>query len=529
MKSTEPKTAPSRKANYFFTLLGFGICRAWIVICLASSTINAAIENANWLYLAMGAIAAALVALAADKGLAERLRCHLAEPTLILAIISALIIPIAFVIGSIPLTFAGFMAGGVSAGLLQILWGERFAAFSTRGTVFCSAAAAIITALLTAAFPAAMIVGYTVFPVLSFALLIVDCKISGVSWRNGQSEPAASTQLGDENPNPDTLSASQEIFECENGSIVQDENESTTEDAQKDADYAKSRKRTLVKLMATVAIFSLLTRMFDMMPTYGSDPLGPLGGSPLFSLVIAGGLFLAMTFIPGVKFNSSFIYRISVPIMALGFVVTVALFGKNSSVSLLLIGVGYELFDILAWVLFADIARRGTHRVAFVYGFGVASMFAGMAAGILIGSVIRTSIHGDATQTATLALACILALVVVGFLLLPESLITQLTTRKQSKGQRTSENDSSKQDSTPQEPKIEEGCAIVASEYGLTPRESEVLVFLAKGRTIPIVARDLQIAKGTARTHAERIYRKLDVHKQQELIDLVEKHLQPEK
>ncbi len=60
------------------------------------------------------------------------------------------------------------------------------------------------------------------------------------------------------------------------------------------------------------------------------------------------------------------------------------------------------------------------------------------------------------------------------------------------------------------------------ADYGLTPRESEVIVLLAYGRTLSIIARDLQIAKGTARTHIENIYRKLDVHKQQELIDLVE-------
>ena len=46
-------------------------------------------------------------------------------------------------------------------------------------------------------------------------------------------------------------------------------------------------------------------------------------------------------------------------------------------------------------------------------------------------------------------------------------------------------------------------------------------MLLAYGRTLSIIARDLQIAKGTARTHIENIYRKLDVHKQQELIDLV--------
>ena len=70
----------------------------------------------------------------------------------------------------------------------------------------------------------------------------------------------------------------------------------------------------------------------------------------------------------------------------------------------------------------------------------------------------------------------------------------------------------------------ERHCAAVARDFGLTPRESEVIVLLAYGRTLAIIARDLHIAQGTARTHIENIYRKLDVHKQQELIDLVENH-----
>ena len=37
--------------------------------------------------------------------------------------------------------------------------------------------------------------------------------------------------------------------------------------------------------------------------------------------------------------------------------------------------------------------------------------------------------------------------------------------------------------------------------------------------------RDLGIAKGTAQTHIENVYHKLGVHKQQELIDLVESYV----
>ena len=49
-----------------------------------------------------------------------------------------------------------------------------------------------------------------------------------------------------------------------------------------------------------------------------------------------------------------------------------------------------------------------------------------------------------------------------------------------------------------------------------------MLCFLARGRTLSIIARDLHIAKNTARTHIEKIYQKTDIHKQQDLIDYVE-------
>lgn len=514
--------APLRlKANHALVTFGFGTCRAWIVICLASSTILSEASDANWLYLAMGAITAALVALSAEKGLADRLRKHLSQPAFVLACVSALAIPASLFLQSALLAFAGFMAGGVSAGLLQILWGERFVAHDTRGALLCSAGAAIVTAILTALMPSAMVVGYIVFPLASFGLLALE-------RHTPKTLSQKETEQADKQTEERGLLENKEFDPSDQGCIIASNelDELSSVKADNESKPTPAQLKTVWKFMATVAIFSLLTRMFDMLPTYGSDPLGPFGGSSLFSLIVVGIIFMITALVPKIKFNSALVYRIAVPIMALGFIATVMLFGKNSFASLLLIGIGYELFDIVAWVLFADLARRQPQKTLFIFGTGVAAMFTGMAAGILMGSVIRSSIHGDATQTTTLALACILALVVVGFLVLPESLMTQLSTRKQVKRIfRVTSAENAVGRAGQQEPNIEEACATVATQYGLTPRESEVLVFLAKGRTISIVARDLQIAKGTARTHAERIYRKLDVHKQQELIDLVGKEL----
>lgn len=67
-----------------------------------------------------------------------------------------------------------------------------------------------------------------------------------------------------------------------------------------------------------------------------------------------------------------------------------------------------------------------------------------------------------------------------------------------------------------------DACARVAARYGLTPRESEVLVLLARGRNARHIAESLVISDGTARTHIMHIYQKMEINSQQSLMDRVE-------
>ncbi|MEG2260539.1 MAG: helix-turn-helix transcriptional regulator, partial [Raoultibacter sp.] len=66
-------------------------------------------------------------------------------------------------------------------------------------------------------------------------------------------------------------------------------------------------------------------------------------------------------------------------------------------------------------------------------------------------------------------------------------------------------------------------CVTIAQQYKLSPREQEVLSLLARGRNASYVARSLCISPDTAKTHIKSIYRKVDVHTQQGLIDEIEK------
>lgn len=61
----------------------------------------------------------------------------------------------------------------------------------------------------------------------------------------------------------------------------------------------------------------------------------------------------------------------------------------------------------------------------------------------------------------------------------------------------------------------------LCQRYGLTARESEVFHLLAQGLNRLAIARELVISDDTVRTHMRNIYRKLDVHSQQQLIALV--------
>lgn len=65
-------------------------------------------------------------------------------------------------------------------------------------------------------------------------------------------------------------------------------------------------------------------------------------------------------------------------------------------------------------------------------------------------------------------------------------------------------------------------CEQVASSYALSPRETEILQFVARGHGAKYIAERLCISADTVRTHTKRIYEKTGVHARDELLELVE-------
>ena len=69
---------------------------------------------------------------------------------------------------------------------------------------------------------------------------------------------------------------------------------------------------------------------------------------------------------------------------------------------------------------------------------------------------------------------------------------------------------------------IERSVEHLAAHHGLTPREQEVFVLLAQGRSSTFISKELFISTNTVRKHIAHVYEKLGVHSRQELLTLVQ-------
>ena len=69
--------------------------------------------------------------------------------------------------------------------------------------------------------------------------------------------------------------------------------------------------------------------------------------------------------------------------------------------------------------------------------------------------------------------------------------------------------------------RISKQAEILRHRYRLSARETEVMELIARGNSVARIAEDLVVSENTIRTHSKRIYSKLDIHKKQELLDLM--------
>lgn len=209
--------------------------------------------------------------------------------------------------------------------------------------------------------------------------------------------------------------------------------------------------------------------------------------------------------------------RIAAASVAVALMCAVCLPGVVQMVALGVIVVVWFLFRTVNAGSLAEMSVRNGLSCLYANICGKQSSNIGFALGLLLGVVVFA--QWPAGQAATSAgLALVAVLILSALILLP------FENESDAPGYATlsliSVPDSAAQGAGGGD--VEEICLRLAKRYRLSRRETEVLFYVAKGRNARHIAEKLYITESTAKTHMANIYRKVNVHSQQQLMDLID-------
>jgi DNA-binding CsgD family transcriptional regulator/MFS family permease len=236
-----------------------------------------------------------------------------------------------------------------------------------------------------------------------------------------------------------------------------------------------------------------------------------LYGSPTFSfanlwaVLLTGALAVTYFLVfqtPKRAFDFERCFSPVTPLIVIGLLIL----SYAPSISSVIIIAGFQLADMVVWIVFTWIAgHSGLPQRVFCIGKG--SMYGGMLLGSCLVPLVSASHLSDSVLV-------IIALVGAYILVLATVFIFN-----NSKVNLAIKATSSDLDLGYITRAIELRCEELGQKYGLTMREKEMLGYLVQGRSLPYLEEVLHISHGTANSHRDHIYSKMNVHSKQELLD----------
>lgn len=240
------------------------------------------------------------------------------------------------------------------------------------------------------------------------------------------------------------------------------------------------------------------------------------GDTHLLAYILGAALAIVITTLSIVyspRMDIFGLYRWLIPVVLFGLLFLSIDSFWTRSFSLTLITMGQYGFDIVIWIYFSRIVRKGVCSGSFSMGINRGFVQVGVFSGSFLAlAVSRLLANGEISlQMVIIIISAVMTTVILMVLNRKDEL--ERMTIIDPIGSAPSESNLVDYDAV---------CDQLASENSLTAREREILGYLARGRSLPYIREVLVLSKNTVDTHAKNLYRKLEVHSRQELIDLVQ-------
>lgn len=227
----------------------------------------------------------------------------------------------------------------------------------------------------------------------------------------------------------------------------------------------------------------------------------------VLSGLIVAGVLIMQCIVFARRLDLGVLYRWICPIICFGYLCAALLTPLSATVALACMFAAQMALNLLLWIFLAEASRAARDPVG-TFGFGRFFLEGGILLGFLASLPVRGMVEGDARALALVSLGVVCILVAA----------TMSAVADQG---RVAFSDEGQPPLPALDEQVRSRCERLAGQRGLTPRELEVLVCLAMGKSLPSIRNELGIAKGTVDTHARHIYQKLDVHSREELMAAV--------
>ena len=366
--------------------------------------------------------------------------------------------------------------------VLNVAWGRAYMAMDVadiESNAIRSVVPPAICYLIVLVLPAGLGVALTaVLPLISGALLYV-----GGRWAAGVSHDLSDTGEGaDCGPSDQTM-------------------------------FSRSWLRLGLGVFGAAVLIAMLWT-FERMSYAEQSPLS-------YSVAGAGGIILAgivvaLYFLWARRLSTGTFYRIICPVIAVGYLCTSFASAAGSLAAYGASFLAQTMFDVVVWAYLVERATGGGIEDLRTIVVGRFLQQRGLLSGFVLSLPLESFLAGHAVAFGSFSTLAVVALLCVAMFVMGDD---ELQVQRHDEGSAGALGEGRGDEGVGS---FERRCHAVCQRYGLSPRESEVLFYLAKGHSLPYIRNELFISKGTIDTHARHIYKKCGVHSREELIDLVD-------
>lgn len=297
--------------------------------------------------------------------------------------------------------------------------------------------------------------------------------------------------------------------------------------------YDNEPKFSLALIIGGIAVFGLALGLSRGFPAGSPVPFGlPVRFVHQLGVAAISAGFLWWIGAKGRHISFSLLWRLEIVIAATGAFILMVLPGAATEIAVAIVNIADTLMLCVLFITAQDVARHSSLHPFVIFG-------GAWAARVLSRNLGRTVVF--ALSPMTQSESAVLGVIVFALSLSMVCLLTDNLprTRKlfiyddesgEAAASRTASGPAAYE--TESEGSTAANAAVANSDkqvrewlrtkHGLTAREIDVALLIARGRSKTFIANELFISENTVRTHSKNVYTKLGIHSREELISLFE-------